>query len=274
MMVNIKFANLKIDTNINLFSEKRVAELKQLSERIQCYQQTVDILVSEKSELTNLLSQSENAAKQKNTECNELSARLKTSRSRVADLEKELNILRTEKQDRKSLEQNAEYQRVLKDYELLRSQNEETLQDVSELRWKLTNSTEENLKLRTEVQDLTSQLSLLNIKLQQLSSGVDHNQFNGHIESLTQQINMFEKQVIDLNNVIKTLSMEKEQTSVQYQQYVQQLNGQLTSLAQKLEEKSQENEALVSREQQLTNQMTELEKLLQKMQNDQHVNNE
>lgn len=82
---------------------------------------------------------------------------------------------------------------------------------------------------------------------------------------------MFEKQVIDLNNVIKTLSIEKEQTSVQYQQYVQQLHGQLNALVQRLEEKTQENECLVAREQQLTNQMGDFEKLLQKIQSEQQV---
>ncbi|GJQ85728.1 putative golgin subfamily A member 2-like protein 5 [Trypoxylus dichotomus] len=251
--------------------EKQKQELKQLQDQVQCHQQTVNFLVAEKSELLSLLSENETTAKQKTSECNELSARLKTSRSRVADLEKELNSLRAERQDKRHLEQNEEHQKLIKEYEMLRVRNEETLQDVSELREKLNDSSNENLKLRQEVQDLTSQLSLLNIKLQQLSSGVDHHQFNGHIEGLTQQINMFEKQVIDLNNVIKTLSIEKEQTSVQYQQYVQQLNGQLNTLVQKLEEKTQENEALVAREQQLTSQMGEFEKLLQKMQNDQQV---
>ncbi|KRT78633.1 hypothetical protein AMK59_7948 [Oryctes borbonicus] len=251
--------------------DKQKQELKQLTNQIQCHQQTVNILVAEKSELSTSLSENETIAKQKTSECNELSTRLKASRSRVAELEKELNILRAEKQDKRHLEQNEERQKLIKECEILRNRNEETLQDVSELREKLNDSSNENLKLRQEVQDLTSQLSLLNIKLQQLSSGVDHHQFNGHIEGLTQQINMFEKQVIDLNNVIKTLSIEKEQTSVQYQQYVQQLNGQLNTLVQKLEEKTQENESLVAREQQLTNQMSEFEKLLQKMQNDQQV---
>lgn len=231
----------------------------------------MNILVAEKSELSNLLSQNEAIAKQKTTECGELTTRLKASRSRVADLEKELNLLRAEKQDKRVQEQNQDYQNLLDECKILRNQNEETLQDVSELREKLNSSSNENLKLRNEVHELTSQLSLLNIKLQQLSSGGDHTQFNGHIEGLTQQINMFEKQVIDLNNVIKTLSIEKEQTSVQYQQYVQQLNGQLNALAQKLDEKTQENDSLISREQQLTNQMGEFEKLLQKMQHDQQV---
>lgn len=82
-------------------------ELGPLQEQLQCHAQTVGILVGEKTELSTALSQSQLVTKQKITECEELQGRLKTSRSRVADLEKEVQAL---KSDRSKFEQNHTYE--------------------------------------------------------------------------------------------------------------------------------------------------------------------
>jgi hypothetical protein len=49
-----------------------------------------------------------------------------------------------------------------------------------------------------------------------------------------QQKVSLEKQVADLQQTVKTVGLERDQASQQYQQYVQQLNGQLHSLASKV----------------------------------------
>lgn len=85
------------------YEHKLIRELGPLQEQLQCHAQTVGILVGEKTELFTALSQSQVLAKQKVGECEELQGRLKTSRSRVADLEKELQNVKSAKA---KLEQN------------------------------------------------------------------------------------------------------------------------------------------------------------------------
>lgn len=114
---------------------------------------------------------------------------------------------------------------------------------------------------------------------------------------------MLEKQVADLQQTVKSVGSERDQANQQYQQYVQQLNVQLQSLASKVptymligiiiylvlvealcmilktlnicnkmcliyqvESLSCENEQLVAREQSLVQHVSELEKQLQHLQ--------
>lgn len=67
----------------------------------------------------------------------------------------------------------------------------------------------------------------------QLSSA-DSYEADGHLETMHQQKVSLEKQVADLQQTVKTVGLERDQASQQYQQYVQQLNGQLHSLASKV----------------------------------------
>jgi hypothetical protein len=67
----------------------------------------------------------------------------------------------------------------------------------------------------------------------QLSSA-DSCAADGQLETMHQQNVSLEKQVADLQQTVKTVGLERDQASQQYQQYVQQLNGQLHSLASKV----------------------------------------
>jgi cell division protein FtsB len=144
---------------------------------------------------------------------------------------------------------------------------------------------------------------------------VDSYEIDGQLETMHQQKVSLEKQVADLQQTVKTVGLERDQASQQYQQYVQQLNGQLHSLASKVltymfvniiiiiiiiiihlfvyesfmsikikileicsslssiyqvESLSSENEQLVTREQGLVRHISDLEKQLQQLQQDQN----
>ncbi|XP_022902232.2 golgin subfamily A member 2-like [Onthophagus taurus] len=272
LMEELKIYREKVNYLENDFYQKQQMpsdEKQGLLDEIERHEQTVKFLVAEKSDLDKIVAQRDTELKEKLTECGELNARLKTSRSRVADLERELTLLKESKlRNNIPVEENEKYVETLNECATLRGQRDEMQQDISELQQKLNTSSSENAKLRMEIQELTSQLSLLNIKLQQVTSGDTQNNFQ--MENLSLQLQGYEKQNFELQNIIKNLSNEKEQAAIQYQQYVQQLNGQLNNLSQKLEEKIRENESLIGRERDLTNQMVELEMLLQKMQEDQN----
>lgn len=148
-------------------------EISKLKEELQCHIQTVGLLVAEKTELSASLSQFEMTCKQKNSECEELQARLKTSRSRVADLEHEVNAFKAEKSMIENMEKKHSdmYLDFKKECSDLREQKEELVQDLLEAREKLKNSLEENLKFQHQLKDNSSKLSLAELKIQQISSG-------------------------------------------------------------------------------------------------------
>ncbi|EFA04309.1 hypothetical protein TcasGA2_TC014602 [Tribolium castaneum] len=243
-------------------------EVSTLREELQCHVQTVGILVAEKAELVANLSQFQLAAKQKTAECEELQGRLKTSRSRVADLEREVALLKNEKSqyDNMGREQNSELEKLKQSYQSVKDEKEELLQDLLEAREKLKSSSESCVEFQQQIKELSNQLSMANIKIQQLTTG---DQDSSEIEKLTQEKFALEKQVADLSQTVKTLSKEREESSLQYQQYAQQLNAQLSSLATRLETSQKENESLAIREQDRIKHIGELEKQLQNLQNDQ-----
>lgn len=252
-----------------LEQEQRVSkELGPLQEQLQYRTQELGLLVAEKTELLASLNQSQLVAKQKTSECAELQGRLNTSRARVADLEKDLATAKA--QNARSNQTDEEYATLKRDLAALKEQKEEAALDLSELREKFNHSASENLRLQHEVQELTSQVSLANVKILQLSTG-ETVQNETQVEDLVQRNLLLEKQVADLTQTVKTVTNERDQASVQYQQYAQQLSTQLSNIAQKLEATSLQKEALVKREQDLVKHIGDLEKHLQNLQ-DEHVN--
>lgn len=250
--------------------ENRVnRELGPVQEQLQYHIQTVGILVAEKTELSAMLTQAQTNLKQKIGECEELQVRLKTSRARVADLEKEIGTMKAEKSKYDNLDilKEETVKRLTEECDHLKETKLEMAQDILELREKLNANSKENLQLQERIQELTSQLSLANIKIQQLTTG-ENMHVDAQLEILTQQNLALEKQVSDLNQSLKTVAKERDQSSTQYQQYVQQLNNQLANLANRLESVTNENESLVTREQNLVRHMGELEKHLQNLQNE------
>lgn len=148
-------------------------EISKLNEELQCHIQTVGLLVAEKTELSATLSQLEITCKQKNSECEEFQARLKASRSRVADLERELNMFKAEKSKIENIEisQAAIFSKMKRDYDELKEQKEELVQDLLETREKFKNCLEDNLTLQRQLQETASKLSLAELKIQQITMG-------------------------------------------------------------------------------------------------------
>lgn len=151
-----------------------VNEVGKLKEELQYHIQTVGLLVAEKTELSANLSQMELKVKQKNAECEELQNRLKASRSRVADLEREVNQLSSDKSKiaNSEKEQNEFIAELKKDHDSVKEQNEEMFHDLLEVREKLKHSSEENLRLQQQNQELTTKLASANMKIQQITNGM------------------------------------------------------------------------------------------------------
>lgn len=251
----------------NLHNAQEIAHLKN---ELQTHLQTIGLLVAEKTELSSNLSQYELNSKQKVAECEELQARLKASRSRVADLERELNNLRSEKNKTESLEEQyaATLENLKQEYRLVKEQKNEMSQDLLEVREKLKNTLDENVKLQEEIKDLSGKVSLADIKIQQLSSGGPL-EVGTQVEQLAQEKFSLERDIANLNQMLKSIIRERDDSTVQYQQYAQQLNAQISNLSSKLEQIQQEKENLLIQEQNRIKHIGELERQLQSIQNDQ-----
>lgn len=242
-------------------------EIGPLQEQLQYHVQTVGILVGEKTELTMSLNQSQLAIKQKTSECEELQSRLRASRHRVGELEKEVNSLKAIRENINKTEQefSRDIERLKLEYNMLKDQFGELTDECTEFREKLNTKTNENATLQQELQEKNSQLSLAQIRIQQLTVG-ENLQTESQLEMLNQQKISLEQQVAELTQTIKLVSTERDQASQQYQQYVQQLNTQLQNLASQLQAKGADNENLSKREQSLVKHISELEKHLQQLQ--------
>ncbi|XP_069698649.1 golgin subfamily A member 2 [Periplaneta americana] len=250
-------------------SEARVTrEVGLVQEQLQLHVQTVGILVGEKTELQAALTKSQNLAKQKAGEAEELQGRLKASRHKVMDLEKTVSSTQetTQKLEKLTHELSAELEK--QKVELMKTKKHlgEAEEEVSELRQKLDAKTNDFVKLQLELEEKSSQLSLTQVRVQQLMT-TDTSEVDGQLETLHQQNLSLEKQVTELQQTVKSVGAERDQASQQYQQYVQQLNGQLQSLASKIEALNSENEQLAAREQSLVRHVSDLEKQLQQQQN-------
>ncbi|XP_030757780.1 golgin subfamily A member 2 [Sitophilus oryzae] len=246
-------------------------EISHLNSELQAHLQTIGLLVAEKTELSSNLRQYELNHKQKIEECEELQGRLKASRMRVIELERELSNLKEEKNRTDTAEQhyNLTLENFKQEFKLLKQQKDELAQDLLEVREKLRMTSEKNIELQQETKELAGKLSLADIKIQQLSfggvSGVDN-----QVEILTNEKFALESQVTQLNQTLKSIIKERDESSAQYQQYAQQLNVQLTNLSSKLEQLQKEKENFVIQEQNRIKHIGELERQLQNIQ-DEHI---
>nr|CAD7454965.1 unnamed protein product [Timema tahoe] len=216
--------------------ETRLArELGPLQEQLQLHVQTVGILVGEKTELQAALAKSRQTAKQKSGEVEELQGRMKAAKQLISDLEKEVSSKAESggQVDKANRELSQELDRLRLEHRMLGKQLEETEEEASELRQKLSARTSDCAALRQDLQDKQSQLALTQLRVQQLSLA-DNPEVDSQLESLHQHKISLERQLAELQQTLKTVAAERDQASQQYQQYVQQLNTQVTSLAAKV----------------------------------------
>nr|CAD7199790.1 unnamed protein product [Timema douglasi] len=216
--------------------ETRLArELGPLQEQLQLHVQTVGILVGEKTELQAALAKSQQTAKQKSGEVEELQGRVKAAKQLISDLEKEVSSKAESggQVDKANRELSQELDRLRLEHRMLGKQLEETEEEASELRQKLSARTGDCAALRQDLQDKQSQLALTQLRVQQLSSA-DNPEVDSQLELLHQHKISLERQLTELQQTLKTVAAERDQASQQYQQYVQQLNAQVTSLATKV----------------------------------------
>ncbi|KAF4526803.1 hypothetical protein B566_EDAN016630 [Ephemera danica] len=246
--------------------QKWMGEAAALREQLQLHTQTVGILVAEKTEAQAALSRTQLAAKSKAAEAEEAQGRLRASRQRLSEMESALNSLKSGKEQESvhAQETTAELERLRRQLQTNSTQLQDVKEENSQLQQRVQLSAQQITSLQAELAEKQSQLSITQVHLQQLGGSVPDGKMvseaQAELQAEHERRTALEKELAELRNAMA----ERDQSSHQYQQFIQQLNSQLTSIATKLQETSQENTALSQRNNSLVKHLAELESRMQK----------
>lgn len=241
----------------------------ELQQQINAHAQTVNILVGEKSDLTAKLQQKNQRIAEYESESVELQGRLKASRHRVSELEKDLNTLTQSHQKYDGSQQAlcAELETLQDENKNLKRMHQEVCDENTEVQHQLTLKLQEIDELKNVISIKNSELEMARIRLTQLN-GDDFMQPNGTPNTdksqQDQRLINTERQIIELQNMISDLTNDRDRTQQQYQTYVQHLTNETTTMTRRIQELSKANEKLIKREESLVNHVQELEKQMQK----------
>ncbi|XP_019615806.1 PREDICTED: golgin subfamily A member 2-like [Branchiostoma belcheri] len=248
----------QVQSNCREQSQKEVVSLR---EQLQVHIQTIGILVAEKSELQTQLSHTHNAARQKSNEAEDYKSRLQASRQRLADLEREAtstaNYSRQYEKANKLLEKEKDDLKM-EVYKLNRAKDEMSQQN-SELTERLQAKAQECSTMEQEVRSLRGQLSMTELRVQQLSSHTDSQEVQQHVDRIQEEKADLERKVLQYTQAFQQLSAEREQLTQQYQEHSSHLQQQLHQLAYQLSSVTEERDRLSSRHQELEFRIAQLE---------------
>ncbi|XP_054713090.1 golgin subfamily A member 2-like, partial [Uloborus diversus] len=223
--------------------ERSHKEQVSLNDQLQVHIQTIGILVAEKTELQSSLSLSQQSAKQKAGEVEELQGRLRALRQRTSDLDRELNSLSNSNQhlEKVNKEISKDIERLKLDNYKFSKTNEELKSANAELSEKLNRRISDFNELEKELSECRTKLAAAEVKLKQSS---ESGESSSQLEEIYHQKIELEKRISLHKESIDKLINERDQMSEQYQQYIQQLSQQVTSLRDEIKQLSSEKDMM------------------------------
>ncbi|XP_063288690.1 golgin subfamily A member 2 isoform X3 [Pelobates fuscus] len=246
----------QLDKEKKAFDQKFSKEQGALREQLQVHIQTIGILVSEKSELQTALSYTQQAARQKTAESEDLSMRLQSVRQRVTELERTLSSVSTQQKQAEKLNKELEKERDNLRLESLKiSKNTDELkQQNSELSEKLNALISENASMRLEVGDLHKRLEMADLMIQQFSSQSGTPDANQQLRMMQEERDQLGAQLMQMSESLQQLRAERDQyveklreEGAVWQERVQQLSEQIQLLSQEKESSRIEVDKLETR---------------------------
>ncbi|KAL0965485.1 hypothetical protein UPYG_G00281900 [Umbra pygmaea] len=242
------------------FEQKCVREQGAMREQLQVHIQTIGILVSEKSELQTALSYTQQAARQKTGEAEDLTNRLQATKQRVSELERTLSSISTQQKQFEKINKELERERDTLRLEVFRlnSVSEEARQQSSELSEQLKLRLAEKDTMRLDVEELRRRLEMADDMLQQFSGDSGPPSAKQHIQSLLEEKLQAEAHAAQLMESVSQLQTERDRYAEQIQEEgrlwkdkTEQLLSQVTLVA-------EERDKRISQIQELEAQMAEL----------------
>lgn len=249
--------------------QQRSALADELQRQLNAHQQTVGILVGEKTDLSAKLQQREQRITEFEAECMELNGRLKASRHRVAELEKDLNVLTQSHQKYDGTRQAlcTELETLQDDNKRLQRQCQEANDENAEIQHQLALKTKEIDELQHKLNAKCNEVEMTQLRLEQLGGNdvISSNDTANQMEQKKQQDQLdTERQIIELQNMISELTNDRDRTQQQYQTYVQHLTNETNTMTQRIQELTKANEKLTKREESLVDHVRDLERQFQK----------
>ncbi|KAJ1077580.1 hypothetical protein K5549_010907 [Capra hircus] len=194
------------------FEQKLAKEQGALREQLQVHIQTIGILVSEKTELQTALAHTQQAARQKAGESEDLANRLQSSRQRVGELERTLSAVSTQQKQADRYNKELTRERDALKLELYKNNknNEDLKQQNSELEEKLRLLAIEKSAMQLGMEDLQKKLEMSELLLQQFSSqpAPDSSQ---QLQQALEERAQLETHVEQLKDSLKQLQAERDQ---------------------------------------------------------------
>ncbi|KAH3778011.1 hypothetical protein DPMN_179464 [Dreissena polymorpha] len=208
-------------------------ELGPIKEQLQVHIQTIGILVAEKTELQSQLAQALKISDQRLEEVEDLTSRLKTSKSRITDLERTLanSNLCSQKLEQSSKESAKEIDKLRLDVFKLNKSHEELKQNISEVQEKLKSKTSECSGVQASLAEVSKRLELAELYRQQLSSETDSGtRLVATVSQLQQECDSLTVQLNKCSEAMQQMTVERDQLSDQYTHYLNQFNEQIAQL--------------------------------------------
>lgn len=249
-----------LDKERKHFEQKLSKEQGSLREQLQVHIQTIGILVSEKSELQTALSFTQQAARQKGGEVEDLVMRLQSTRQRVSELERTLSSISSQQKQLEKLNKELEKERDNLRLETLRNgkSSDELKQQNSELSEKLNALLSENAAMRLELGDLHKKLEMAELMIQQFSNQTGAPDVNQQLRMVIEERDQLGAQLTQMSDSLQQLGAERDQyveklkeEGAVWQERVRQLSEQIQTL-------SQEKESARVQVEQLETRVTEL----------------
>lgn len=247
---------------LNELQNQRISdEVAELENKIKIHLQTIEILVSEKTEFQKEIMVLQENISANNSKCEELASRLKASRCQVQKLEKELSDTSTNKTQQsnslRSLEENVSQKDAIISeltQKLADAQNE-----VKELNKRLDLETINNSSLKKDLIEIEKQLSMAQIKLTQLGSETGGDIFKDY-EKLKSELEIARKEA-------ERAWEEGKRCENELRQYITNLNTQVLQANAKCESAERDKDNISSRADALVQHISDIEKQLNQERN-------
>ncbi|XP_036972723.1 golgin subfamily A member 2 isoform X2 [Acanthopagrus latus] len=242
------------------FEQRFSKEQGAMREQLQVHIQTIGILVSEKSELQTALQYTQQAARQKTAETEELNNRLQASKQRVSELERTLSTVSSQQKQFEKHNKELEKERDNLRLEMFRLNNvsEESKQQNSEMSEQLKLRTQENSAMRLEVEDLRKRLEIADLMLQQCSNQSDPTSANQQVQLLLEEKQQLEAHVHQMMESIAQLQTERDCYAVQIQEEGRVWKDKTEQLLTQVNLVAEERDRNINRVQELEASITEL----------------
>ncbi|KAK1334093.1 hypothetical protein QTO34_005093 [Cnephaeus nilssonii] len=244
------------------YKQKLAKEQGALREQLQIHIQTIGILVSEKTELQTALAHTQQAARQKTGEAEDLAGLLQSSQQRVGDLERTLCAVSTQQKQADRHNKELTKNRDALKLELYKNNktNEDLKQENSELQEKLRVLVTDKEASQLRVEELQKKLEMSELLLQQFSSQSETPDRKEQLQQALEERAQLETHVEQLKELLKQLQMERDQ-------YAENLKEENAIWQQKMQQMSEQVCKLREEKEQSVSQVQELETSLAELRN-------